>query len=155
MAEYQVVGQCAHVSTVTPGGRQTLLLHWGALLPEGVPAEQIKHLLSVKLIKKVGTDGPEVPGAAVPETGVVPSPVAPVLPAPASAGDGDEQRPAGGKAFDDPERVAAREKLPTNGELPDGRAAHAVWVEAAVARGYLYEAAAATEKAELVKLLRG
>lgn len=54
--------------------------------------------------------------------------------------------------FDDPKRVEARGKLPAEG-LPDGRAAQAVWVEAAVREGYAFNAVKGEEKAALVDLL--
>ncbi|MFY1686488.1 hypothetical protein [Plantactinospora sp. WMMB782] len=162
MTQYQVVGQVAHVRTQSPQGPMTRLLYKGSLLPDDVSPEQIRHLLSVKLIAPFGgVGGSDLPGAALP----------PPIAGQESADDADTDGgntddnggggPQGGGGtegsetpFDDPDRTAARSKLPTDGSLPDGRAAHAVWVEAAVARGYAYEAARGTAKPELMDLLR-
>jgi hypothetical protein len=134
MGRYQVVGEVAHVRTNTASGRQTLMLPKGAMVPADAPAEQIAHLLSVKLIKAV--DG---------------------VPAPTPAPDPAESEPAGpidSVPYDDPDRVAARQKLPDNGGLPHPNAGHPVWVEAAVAAGYAYDAAVKEDKQSLIELLR-
>ena len=156
MAQYQVVGQCAHVRTMTQSGRMTLMLFKGSLLPPDVPVEQIQHLLSVKLIKRVGEAGPELPGAAVPDTGVQPSPAVEV-PA-VSEPDGEEtpaeQSTSGDKPVDDPERVAARAKLPDDGSLPHHASGQPVWVEYLVGRGYDYSAIQGQDKSVLVDLAK-
>jgi len=51
---YQVVGACiANLPIDTPQGAQLVMLHQHAVLPPGVPADRIEHLLSVGLIKEV------------------------------------------------------------------------------------------------------
>lgn len=134
MTRYKVVGQCAHVKTMTESGRMTRLLYKGNLVPADAPPEQIRHLLSVGLIRPVA-------GVSAPE------PVASV----GAAGD-----PAGaGEPELSEERKDARGKLKPDGSAPHANAAEAVWVEYAVAKGYDYDAAKAAGKAELIKLLKG
>ncbi len=131
MSRYQVIGQCAHVRTETPSGRMTLLLFRGAVLPPDVPADQIRHLLSVRLIGPVG-------GAEPPAVGPAP---APDLTPPAPAADS--------VPYDDPERVEARSKLPADGSAPHANAGQPVWVEYAVKQGYDFAAVKDTDKAEI------
>lgn len=142
MAGYKVVGHCAHVTTMTESGKRKIMLFRGNPLPADVPGREIRHLLSVKLIAPTGTAEPE-----------------PVAPAVVTAPDGSSSnRPPAGQdsvAFDDPERVKAREKLPADGAAPDKRAAEATWVEYAVSKGYSYDEAKAAGKAELVTLFTG
>ena len=135
---YLVVGQCAHVRTASPSGPITRLLHKGALLPADVPPDQIRHLLSVKLISTLPGSQQRPP---VSMSTVAPEP---------------EPEPAVTPAADDlpEERLAAQAKL-TPGKLPHHNAAEAVWVEAAVRAGYDYEQCRTAGKAELVKLLKG
>lgn len=144
--QYQVVGHCAHVKTQTASGPMTRLLYKGNLLPDDVPVKQIRHLLSVKLIAPFGDA--DLPDAVVPDDVEQP---------PTSDGGGERaegsESPQDSVPFDAPERVAAREKLPADGSLPDGRAGHPVWVEAAVRAGYAYDAASKSNKKELQDLL--
>lgn len=68
MVQYQVVGACvANVPVDTPQGSQLAMFHQHALLPPGVPADRIAHLLSVGLIKEVGGSGTPEPKPAAPE----------------------------------------------------------------------------------------
>lgn len=65
MDKYQVIGALVtDIPVGTPDGPMRTTLYQDAILPAGVPAERIAHLLDVKLIKKVGGDEPE---AAEPE----------------------------------------------------------------------------------------
>lgn len=54
--KYEVTGACVtHIPTVTTDGVETrITAYQGAILPDTVPAERIKHLLDVNLIKEVG-----------------------------------------------------------------------------------------------------
>lgn len=151
MARYQVTGECAHIVVDSPEGPVTQLVYKGTILPDGVPAARLRHLLDLNLIRDVGSNpiAPAAPAPNVQDPNEVAAAGGPTEPSETPANPTSEAKP-----FDDPERVAAREKLPTDGSLPDGRAAHAVWVEAAVAKGYAYEAASSTEKPELIALLR-
>lgn len=146
MAQYQVTGECAHLIVDSPEGPRHQLVYKGTVLPDGVPQDRIRHLLSVNLIRRVEQESDLIAPAA-------PAPAAPTA-TDDGTGDGGETPSPAETSYDDPERVAAREKLPADGSLPDGRAALAVWVEAAVARGYAYEAAKGTGKPELIDLLR-
>lgn len=148
MTQYQVVGACAHVRTMTPSGPMTRLLDKGALLPSGVPADRIRHLLSVGLIKAVGSAGPELPGAAVPG-GVADERV------PSAEGSVDPgSQGQSGSPDDDPERAAARAKLPADGALPHHAAGQPVWVEWHVAQGGNYDDLKNQDKATLVELAK-
>lgn len=147
--QYQVVGHCAHVKTRDDAGQwATVLLPRGALLPADVPQDRIDHLLSVKLIAAVGEAGPELPGAAVPAVSAQPSPTVGGEPATS------DEAPAVSTPYDDPDRVAARAKLPADGSMPDGRNAQAVWVEWLVTKGYDYDALKGQEKPDLVELAK-
>ncbi|MEU8040873.1 hypothetical protein [Streptosporangium sp. NPDC049078] len=65
---YQVVGACiANLPIDTPQGAQLVMLHQHAVLPPGVPADRIKHLLSVGLIKEVAASAEPKPPAEEPE----------------------------------------------------------------------------------------
>jgi hypothetical protein len=142
---YKVTAECAaHIPVETPEGRMLTTLYKNSVLPEGVPQDRIDHLLSVGAIERTDEAAPTM---------------AEMEPNLAEVGGGGSE--SGGEStgstetpYDDPERVAAREKLPEDGSLPDGRAAHPVWVEAAVKNGYDYKAAKASTKPELMELLR-
>lgn len=139
---WQVTAAMVVVPADTQYGRQMVHVGRRGILPPGVPQEKINHLLSLGMIRKVG-----------------PAVSAPPAPAPAPAVKVEEEPPpeappTDSVPYDHPDRVAAREKLPAGGSLPDGRAAHAVWVEAAVRAGYAYDAARQATKQELQELLR-
>lgn len=51
-------------------------------------------------------------------------------------------------------RAAAREKLPTDGSAPDGRAGKQVWVEYAVAKGYDRATVEASDRDEIKALFK-
>lgn len=131
MTAFRVVGQCAHVTTMTEGGKRRVLLYRGAPLPSDVPEREVRHLLSVRLIAPVG--------------GAAPAPVEEDPPPPEVVPDGEALSQ---------ERLDAIAELPDDGSLPPPAARKAVWVEAAVRRGYEYGAASSATKAELVELLR-
>jgi len=62
---YQVVGACVtNVPVAGPHGTQLATFYAGQPLPEGVPADRVKHLLSVGLIKETG--GEAKPTGATP-----------------------------------------------------------------------------------------
>lgn len=141
MVQYKVVGECATFTTDTPTGRMRMTYFKGALVPAAATEREIIHHLSVGLIQPVGV--PAQSRAAQP-------------PAPAPESRGPAPAVSGGGEADLPEeRQKARAKLPPDGSLPHHNAAKPVWVEAAVARGYAYEAANAVDKAELMALLKG
>jgi hypothetical protein len=137
MTAFRVVGQCAHVTTMTEGGKRRVLLYRGAPLPSDVPEREVRHLLSVRLIAPVGGAAPASPVEEPPPVEEEPPPAT-------------EQ--GGGQLSQ--ERIDAIAELPDDGSLPPPAARKAVWVEAAVRRGYEYGAASAATKAELVELLR-
>lgn len=142
MPQYQVVGELALAKTETAHGPMQLTLYKGAVMPGDVPADQIKHLLSVGLIAEVS--GGEVSGGE------------PSAPTPSVETPGSEPPPTGGQPEElSAERAAARAELPSDGSPPPATASKAVWVEAAVVKGYDYEAAAAETKNNLIGLLKG
>lgn len=58
MTKYVVTGACiTHVPAAGPDGPLLVTLYQGAPLPEGVPADRVKHLLDNNLIAKVGDVG--------------------------------------------------------------------------------------------------
>lgn len=67
--QYKVIGACiTNVPIDTAQGSQLAMFHQDAILPPGVPADRIKHLLSVGLIEEVGgsKDSAEQPAAPDP-----------------------------------------------------------------------------------------
>lgn len=144
--QYQVIGHVALVDTATDAGLTRVYLYRGAFLPGDVKAEQIAHLLDVNLIAKVPGDttgGTDATGAAVHGEGKA---------AVQTATGGKPGTPEDIEA--DGKRAAAKAKLPQDGSAPDGRAAHEVWIEHAVAKGYSYDEASKQSKADLVELLK-
>ncbi len=137
---YRVTGAFVQVTSAGPTGEQKVALYQGAILPGDVPADEIRHHLSVNMIEQVGADEGATTG---PLEAVLPPSL--VQPAPAVPGVSAEA--------EDPERAKAREKLPADGSAPHRNAAEAVWVEFAVARGHSLADARAAGKDELVKLL--
>lgn len=133
--QYQVIGQCAHVRTVTAQGKMTLLLMKGAILPPDAPQEQIEHLLSVKLIAPIGEWADAAPSGGVSEP----------------VGEGEASESARELVE---KRAAARAKLPADGSLPHHAAGQPVWVEYLAGKGYDYDALATQEKADLVELAK-
>lgn len=133
---FKVVGHAAHVRTSTPDGRRTILLYKGSSLPPDVPADQIAHLLSVGLI--AGSEDRKTVSGSGPS-------------GQAGGGSPSDEQPSEELSE---ERKAAQDRLPADGSLPSQQDPKAVWVEAAVKRGYAYEAASAATKAELVALLK-
>lgn len=159
---YQVVGECAYVTTETALGRAKVLLYKGAIVPANAP--ELEHLLGAKLVAKVGGE----------ETGGVNAegqPAKPVTAKKAStpatsgentsgddkpngeseAGEGDAPAAADELAA---KREAARAKLPEGGALPHANAGQPVWVEWHVAQGGNYDDLAKVDKADLVELAR-
>lgn len=61
MANYEVVGACVtDIPVSTQQGPMRTTVYKGAVLTDDVvPAERIRHLLDVKLIKKIGGDEPK------------------------------------------------------------------------------------------------
>jgi hypothetical protein len=161
-SRYQVIGECAHVTTVGLGGVSAMtLLYKGAFLPEGVDQARIRHLLDSKLIAEVG-DAPIAPNAAVEQ----PNPDTEDNDGDGDAGDGvhpvvtDEQRQQQAKASADADaaerrRAEARAKLPADGSAPDGRASFETWVEYAVVQGMDRSEVEKASKEELRRALGG
>lgn len=57
--QYRVVGACVtDIPVQTSNGVIRTTLYQDAVLPEGVPAERIAHLLDVKLIEEIGGGKP-------------------------------------------------------------------------------------------------
>lgn len=139
---YRVTGAFVQVSSAGPTGSQKIALYQGAILPGDVPADEIRHHLSVNMIEQAPegegpTGGPLE--AVLPPSLVQPAPAVPGVTAEAGV--------------EDPERAEARAKLPADGSAPRRNATEAVWVEYAVAKGHDYTAAKAAGKDELVTLL--
>jgi hypothetical protein len=138
---YRVTGAFVQVTSAGPTGEQKIALYQGAILPGDVPADEVRHHLSVNMIEEVGADEGPTGGpleAVLPPSLVQPAPAVPGVAA---------------VADDDPERAKAREKLPADGSAPHRNASEAVWVEYAVKRGHSLADARAAGKEELVKLL--
>lgn len=161
MTTYQVVGHCAHVTTVDiAGGKQTQLLYKGSMVPDSATPKEIEHLLSIRAITPVGGEPfnthevGAVAGGDV-RTGLDGNPVQSVEPGVGKPVDSDEaQREAKAAAELEQKREAARAKLPADGSEPDGRAGKDVWVEHLAANGYDYDELVKQDKAELQKLAR-
>lgn len=135
MTQYQVVGECAHVTVDSAAGRVSVLLYRPSPIPPGVPQERIDHLLSVGLIAKIGAG----------ETIEYPAPPTPDAP-PAEV---DEPDPEVVKA-----REAAKAKLPADGSAPPANAAKDVWVEHAVKQGMDRTEAEKADRADLIAALK-
>lgn len=155
MTEYQVVGQCAHVTTYAiDGGKRTELLYKGSTVPQSATEKEIKHLLSLKLIEAVGGEpfGTHEVGAVAGgdvRTGLDGKPVQSAEPGVGQPLTSDEEKAAAEIAE---RRAAAKAKLPADGSAPDGRASQAVWVEYLTAQGGSYDDLAKADKADLIKL---
>jgi hypothetical protein len=124
----------------------------GALVPAAATAAEIRHHLSVGLIRAVGA-----PAAAPTPQRQQPAATSAPEPEPEDTGVPESEDTPQASASTEQlseERVKARKKLPADGSLPHRNAGKSVWVEAAVIRGYAYEAATAVDKAELVALLK-
>jgi hypothetical protein len=155
---YQVVGECAYVTTDTAVGRAKVLLYKGALVSAAAP--ELKHLLSTGLVAKVGGD----------ETGGVNAEGQPAEPVTAQKADSppvksDEVKSdsepntadANAKAAADEvaaKREAARAKLPEGGAMPHHAAGQSVWVEWHVNQGGLYDDLKDQDKPALVELAK-
>ncbi len=157
MTTYQVVGQCAHVTTAAvDGSKRSELLYKGSIIPESATAKEIEHLLSLKLIAPIGGEpfGTHEVGAVSGgdvRTGLDGKPVVSDEP-----GIGQPVDDAGSKAKADGElaekRAAAKAKLPADGSAPHGNAAQAVWVEYVVGRGQDYDTVKDVDRDELKAL---
>lgn len=159
---YRVVAECAYATMDGQQGRQKVLLHRGAVMPDGTP--EVEHLLSMKMIEKLGGD--DDAGAGVNALGTVgaaesvqgPGGGSVVSSAPVG-GDGpsDEERDAAAEKTRqdaaEAKRAAARAKLPADGVAPHHNAGKDVWVEYAVRRGMGREAAEAATPVELRQTL--
>ncbi len=121
MAAYQVVAECAHVTT--SGGLR--LLYKGAFVPDDCDRDRLQHLVDAGLVKEVKSadDTPLAPNAAI-----VPDEFAATSGGSAQPDTSEDDETA-------KQREAAAAKLPTDGTAPDGRASKEVWVEYAVRSG--------------------
>jgi hypothetical protein len=132
---YQVLRSGVVVTVAGAFGPEKQGFDERAILPPGVPEREIRHLLSVKLIRQVGGPPQSTPDMEEPA----------------------EESVGTAAQATDPEveaaRAQARAKLPADGSAPDGRAAQTVWVEHAVAKGYAYDAVKGLGKDELRDLL--
>lgn len=120
-------------------------LYKGAVLPEGVPQDRIDHLFSVGAIEET-----DVPAPTMAEV----EPNLNVRGAGEGPGGGDQPPAVTVTPYDDPERVAARAKLPDDGSLPHHASGQPVWVEYLVGRGYDYAAIQGQDKTVLVDLAK-
>lgn len=157
MTTYQVVGQCAHVTTRgIDGSKRSELLYKGSIVPDSATDAEIKHLLSLNLIAAVGGElfGTHEVGAVAGgdvRTGLDGGLVQSVEPGVGQPLTSEEEKAAAELAE---RRAAARAKLPAGGSEPDGRASQAVWVEYLVANGSRYTDIKDAEKAELQRLAK-
>lgn len=149
-ARYQVIGHCAHATTRGSSGRVRQLFFKGQLLPEDTPGQEIRHLLSVNLIKPVGAPATPTVSASAAQP-VTDTPVGQPTLTEAEITATAPANPATDTEVE-AKRAAARAKLPTDGSRPDGRAAQAVWVEYLVTKGYSYDAVVNEPKATLMEL---
>ena len=173
---YQVIAECAHVTTSTTGVRSQVLLYKGAFLPEDVEADRLKFLLDGGFVAEEGKLA-VAPNAAVeqdPRRGVdsvtpdvlrgekpaederpssdVAGQVADVV---SEEGRIDKAATAPGEDSEVAQkRAAARAKLPTDGSLPKASHGQDVWVEYLVGQGYDYAETSKQDKDELVKLAK-
>jgi hypothetical protein len=138
MATYQVVAECAHVTT--EGGLK--LLYKGAFVPDGQDPKRLKHLIDSGLVKEVGKDA---------DAGLAPN--AAVVPDEFATTGGAKAEVESGQAEIDRKQAEAKAKLPADGSAPDGRAGHEVWVEYAVVRGMDRDEATKAGKDEIRKAL--
>ncbi|MET8278270.1 hypothetical protein [Micromonospora sp. NPDC005174] len=157
---YQVVAECAHVTTSTTGVRSQVLLYKGAFLPDDVEPERLTFLLDGGFVAEEG-DTPVAPNAAVeqdPRSGadsVTPDVLRGEKPAEDERPSSDVSEQVAAVAIDegsidkaavapgvDPEveqkRAAARAKLPADGSAPKSSHGIDVWVEYLVGQGYDY-----------------
>ncbi|MEV5819291.1 hypothetical protein AB0L22_08960 [Micromonospora haikouensis] len=156
-ATYQIVGECAYVSTDTPSGRTRVLMYKGALVPGNAP--ELKHLLNAGLVVKVSGDetgGVNADGLTVTEAddldGDAPRRDSDsVLTSPHSTGEQPGGDQTGGDSTD-AKRASAQARLPKDGSAPHPNAGQPVWVEWHVKQGGSYDDLAKQDKAELVKL---
>ncbi|MFC0504231.1 hypothetical protein [Micromonospora costi] len=174
MATYQLVGECAYVSTNTALGRAKVLVHKGALIPADAP--ELKHLLDIGMAARVGGDetgGVNAAGepAAVADRTVVPASdgsraMEPVEEQTAtgtahgqslnvSNADAEPTEEDKAAAETAARRQAAREKLAAlGGKAPDGRASTDVLVEYLVAQGGNYDDLIRSERSDLVETVK-
>lgn len=171
---FQVIAECAHVTTTTTGVRSQVLLYKGAFLPDDVDQDRLDFLLDGGFIAEEGKVA-VAPNAAVaqdPRLGVdsvTPDVLRGEKPADVEAPTSDvaaqvaEVTSAEGRIDkaatspnEDPEvvqkRAAARAKLPSDGSAPKATNGQDVWVEYLAARGYDYAELAKQDKPELIKL---
>ncbi|MFI7125990.1 hypothetical protein ACIBQ1_09870 [Nonomuraea sp. NPDC050153] len=58
MTRYEVTASCvAHIPVMTPGGLVLDMFYKGAILPDGVPAERLNHLVVAGMIRAVDEPG--------------------------------------------------------------------------------------------------
>lgn len=70
MTQYQVTASCVtHIPIMAPGGMALGMYYQGAILPDGVPDDRIKHLLNAGMIAAVGEAEPEPEGGQEPGGG--------------------------------------------------------------------------------------
>lgn len=63
MTQYQVTAACvAHIPAMGPGGVTLGVYYQGAILPDGVPEDRIKHLLDAGMISAVDQVEPDASG---------------------------------------------------------------------------------------------
>ncbi len=160
MTTYQVVGQCAHVTTLAvDGGKRSELLYKGSILPESATEKEIAHLLSLNLIAEIGGEplGTHEVGAVAGgdvRTGLDGNPVQSVEPGIGHPVDDEASRKVKADADLAERRAAAQAKLPADGSLPDGRAGKDVWVEFLVRDGAAYGDVKDADKAELIEMAK-
>lgn len=153
---YQVTGPCGYFSVPTPQGVMKMQLLRGAIVPDGVPQQQIEHHLSVGLIERVGDDPYQTP---VDGNGNSAADVATPLRIELNGGPvATPDAPAESKTDQpDPDvesrRAAARAKLAEAGGKPKGTHGKDVWVEYAVTQGLDRAEAEKVSVAELQKAL--
>jgi len=98
MGRYKVVGACVtNIPTQTPQGRMYGTYYKDAILPDGVDADRIRHLLDGRLIEEIAPAAPATPPAP-PGDGQAPdSGTTPATPIDAQADDVKKPARAAGK----------------------------------------------------------
>jgi hypothetical protein len=135
--QYRVVAAAAMVTQHTVNGPMKMLRYAGDIIQEGITEAEIAHNVAGGFIREVGGDEPD-DGESLdlgPATGTEGNGQA----ADIGAGSGESGEGGAVGSESDQARADARSKLPADGSAPSKAASTAVWVEYAVAKGYLYD----------------
>lgn len=137
---YQVVAAAAMVTQNTPNGPMKMLMYRGHVLGPGLTDAEIAHNVAGGYIREVGAADEPVDDGLLPPAG-----------GDAGQGDGAGDGAAVGSESETA-RADAKAKLPVDGSAPPKNAATAVWIEYAVAKGYLYDDCVKETRETLISL---